>query len=118
MNKLALSAALAASIVAFPAQAQSRVQAPSVDPVMARLVALQAQLDALKQSAGRQVVVLHFTPTELPGWPDNNYNNNQQRSTDLCKQALDDRYGRVISYRIRTNDDRFFFSHVVCETKT
>ena len=127
MKKLGILMALAIGIIANPALAQLRAlppepgkleyQPPKIDPMIKRLNAMQSQLDALRQSAGKQVVVLHFTPSELPGWADNIYANNQQRSADLCKQALDDRYGRVISYRVWTNDDRFFFSHVVCETK-
>jgi hypothetical protein len=88
-----------------------------MNPVMLRLAQLQAELNALKESAGKQVVVLHFTPTELNGSAENNYNNNQQSSIFLCQQALGDRYGRVLSYRVWNHDDRFYLSHVACETK-
>lgn len=123
---VALGTAAMACVAATAATAQTRqqtpraapmVKAPIVDPVTQRLNAMQAKLEALEESAGKQVVVLHFTPSELPGWPDNNAPSNQQRSSDLCEQALAERYGRVISYRTWTNGDNYFFTHVVCETR-
>ncbi|MEE1876248.1 hypothetical protein [Altererythrobacter litoralis] len=127
-SSLFFAAPAMAFIVANPAMAQTRtqttqprttptIQAPTLDPVMVRLNALQLEIDALRQSAGKQVVVLHFTPTELAPWANGNYNISQERSNSLCQQALGDRFGRVLSYRVQMSGDRTFFSHVVCETK-
>lgn len=128
MSKLAVFTALFAMAITCPANAQTRVQAqqlpakpgfqaPEIDPIIKRLNEMQMEIDALRQSAGRQVVVLHYTPGEIGGWADNNWQNNQKRSVDFCKQALDDRFGRVISYNLRSNGDFYYFGHVVCETK-
>ncbi len=131
MKLFASALALAVVAMANPAQAQDRLQvqtrtpppprgqsfqAPEIDPVIERLASLEAELAALKESAGKQVVVLHFTPSELPGWLDNNFAQNEERAAELCQQALGDRYGRVLSRRNWTNGERFFFTHVVCET--
>lgn len=126
---LASAAALAVA-VASPALSQSRAVTTSTqttpsrdfqpvkpDPVITRLNALQQELDALKETAGKQVVVLHFSPTEHPGSPDNNYNTNQAFATDACEKVLGDRFGRMIDYRVWTNGDRFFLTHISCETK-
>ncbi len=128
MNKLTFAAALITTAIAIPANAQTRVQlpqpapkpgfqAPEIDPIFQRLNEMQKELDALRESAGKQVVALHYTPQEIGGWEDNNWNNNQKRSADFCKQALGDRFGRVISYNIRMNGKFFYFGHVICETK-
>ncbi len=132
MKLFAGAIALALFAMANTAQAQTRVnptptrtnpdrtpgfQATPIDPVIERLIALQAEVDKLQESAGKQVVVLHFTPTELPGWPDNNFNDNEQRAADLCKQALGDRYGRPLARRVWTHENHFYFSHLTCETK-
>lgn len=127
MKTVTLGAAALACIAASPAVAQVRApvpqtqgrdfQAPKIDPVIIRLNELQQELDALKESAGKQVVVLHFSPTEHPGSLDNNYNNNQATATQMCQQVLGDRYGRMIDYRVWTNGDRYFLSHIACETK-
>ncbi len=117
-----------AGIVANPAMAQTRtqttqprttptVQAPTLDPVMVRPNALQLEIDALRRSVGKQVVVLHFTPTELAPWENGKYKISQDRSNFLHQKALGDRFGRVLSYRPQPSGDRTFFSHVVCETK-
>lgn len=125
MKKFVLLAAAVAAAMTQPAAAQSRqkpaaqpsgFQATAINPVFQRLNEMQQELDALRESAGKQVVVLHFTPSELPGWLDNQKANNVERSTALCSETLAERFGRVISYRIWTNGDRYFFTHVVCET--
>ena len=128
MKTIAMAAAILAVTTASPAEAQKRApvpqpaaqpgyQATDIDPVMARFNALQAQLNALQQSAGRQIVTLHFEPGQGPSTADNNYNTNQQSATFLCEQLLKERYGRLLSYRIHNADDRFYFTHVLCETK-
>lgn len=128
LSAIVFFTAIMAGVVANPAMAQTRtqttqprttptVQAPTLDPVIVRLNALQLEIDALRQSAGKQVVVLHFTPTELAPWANGNYNISQERSNSLCQQELGDRFGRVLSYRVQLSGDRTFFSHVVCETK-
>ena len=130
MKIFCASAAVLAVVVATPVLSQSRAvttntqtspsrdfQPVKPDPVITRLNALQQELDALKQSAGKQVVVLHFSPTEHPGSLENNYNSNQAFATQACEQVLGDRFGRMIDYRVWTNGNRFFLSHISCETK-
>jgi hypothetical protein len=131
MKMILASAAALAVAVASPALSQSRAVTTSTqttppsrdfqpvkpDPVITRLNTLQQELDALKETAGKQVVVLHFSPTEHPGSPDNNYNTNQAFATDACEKVLGDRFGRMIGYRVWTNGDRFFLTHISCETK-
>ena len=96
------------------------IQKPSLDPTIQAISALRLRLDALRESVGRQVVVLHFTPSESNGWLDseNNWSKNNQRSEAICKQALGDRYGRVLSRQpqVHPTAGRWYFSHVVCET--
>lgn len=84
---------------------------------MGKLNSLQLQLNALKQSAGRQIVTLHFEPGQGPSTADNNFNTNQQNATQLCEQLLKDRYGRMLSYRIDTANEKFYLTHILCETK-
>ena len=127
MKKRAIVIALIACTVTGAATAQVRAPtqtAPSrdfqpvkPDPVVTRLNAIQQELDALKESAGKQVIVLHFSPTEHPGSLENNYNTNQAFATQACQQVLGDRFGRMIDYRVWTNGDRFFLTHISCETK-
>lgn len=131
MKMILASAAALAVAVTSPALSQSRAVTTSTqttppsrdfqpvkpDPVITRLNALQQELDALKETAGKQVVVLHFSPTEHPGSPDNNYNTNQTFATQTCEKVLGDRFGRMIDYRVWTNGDRFFLTHISCETK-
>ena len=128
-----IAAALAVmGAIAMPANAQLRVQtpqppvppgfqAPNIDPVMQRLNALQAQLKALQQSAGRQVVVLTFGPVDTTSWPDsdNSFPKNNQRAEAMCKEGLGDRYGRVLSRKVEPimSADRWYFPNLVCETK-
>jgi hypothetical protein len=96
-------------------------QAPSIDPVMQRLNALQADLNALRQSTGRQIVVLHFTPHPTTSWTDadNSYPKNNARAEAMCKDALGDRFGRVVSRKAEPDmsANRWFFPNVVCETQ-
>lgn len=130
MKMILASAAVLAFVVASPALSQSRAvttntqttpsrdfQSAKPDPVITRLNALQQELDALKQTAGKQVVVLHFSPTEHPGSLENNYNTNQAFATDACEKLLGDRFGRMIDYRVWSNGDRHFLTHISCETK-
>ncbi|MDZ4139966.1 MAG: hypothetical protein U1D66_13980 [Erythrobacter sp.] len=131
MKRMAIVAAMIATSLSYTANAQTRVQAPApppqppkpgfqatdIDPIIKRLNELQAEIKALRESAGKQVIVLHYTPTENAGWADNNWNANQERSTFRCKQALADRFGRVISYDIQMNGELYFFGNVLCETK-
>lgn len=134
MKIFAGAVALVVFAVANPAQAQTRVnptptrtnpdrtpgfQATPIDPVIERLIALQAEVDKLKENAGKQVVVLHFTPSEMPGWTDanNNFDANNERAESLCQQALGERYGRPLARLIRPNGDLNYFSHLTCETK-
>lgn len=127
MKKTAIALASLACLIAGPVTAQTRAttqtpparnfQPAQPDPVITRLNALQQELDALKETAGKQVVVLHFSPTEHPGTLTNTASTNQERATDFCEQILGDRFGRMINYRIWTNGDRFFLTHIACETK-
>ena len=126
-----LAAAVMAGALGGPAQGQVRrvqnpqpqlppgFQAPDFNPVMQKLNALQAEVNALRQSAGRQVVVLHYTPTETGGWTDaeNTFPQNNQRAVTICQAALGDRYGRVLSRTTQWTGSRFYFAHLVCETK-
>lgn len=128
---LVIASFAAAAVTGDAALAQSRVQAPNipppppgvqspnVNPTNQAIAALSLKIDALAQSAGRQVVALHFTPTETGGWAEsqNTWAKNNERSEFICKQALGDRFGRVLSRSPQTNGDRWFFAHVLCETK-
>ena len=130
MKMIFASAAALAVLVASPVHSQSRAvttntqttpsrdfQPVKPDPVITRLNALQQEIEALKEVAGKQVIVLHFSPTEHPGSLDNNYNTNQAFANEACKKVLGDRFGRMIDYRVWTNGDRFFLTHLSCETK-
>ena len=94
---------------------------PSIDPIMQRLNALQAELNALRQSAGRQIVVLNFTNHPTTTWADadNSFPKNNARAEAMCKEALGDRYGRVLSRKAEPDmsANRWFFPNVVCETQ-
>ena len=94
------------------------IQRPAVDPTHQAISALSLKLDQLRASVGRQVIVLHFTPADTGGWLDsqNSFPANNQRGEDICKQALGDRYGRVLSRTPRPVGDRWYFPHVICET--
>ena len=98
---------------------QPRVQAPEIAPGSQAMAALNLKLDALRDSVGRQVVVLPFEPTDLNSWPDNqnNFPMNEKRAEDWCKEALGDRYGRVLSRRAHPVGDRWYFPFIVCETR-
>ena len=126
-------AAVLTGAIGVPAEAQVRrvqsqppalppgFQAPNIDPVMQKLNALQAEVNALRQSAGRQVVVLHFSPLPATSWAndDNSFPENNQRAEAMCKEALGDRYGRVLSRKAEPDAtlDRMFFPNLVCETR-
>ena len=97
------------------------VQAPEIAPGSQANAALALQIEALRQSAGRQVVVLPFAPTDLNSWLENvnNFQENEKRAADWCKEALGDRYGRVLSRRAHPipGGDRWYFPFIVCETR-
>lgn len=131
MKILGCAIALMAIAIANPALAQVRVQttlpppppekpgyqAPEIDPLFQRLNALQAQLDALRESAGRQLVVLHFNDGQGEGWYEGNPGAYAIRSANLCKQALGDRYGRTVWYLTDSGSQGIYFSQLICETK-
>ena len=127
MKNRAIAIALLACAMTGTAAAQVRAptqttasrdfQPVKPDPVIVRLNELQKELDALKETAGKQVVVLHFSPAEDPGAEENNYNNNQAKATQACQQVLGDRFGRMLAYRVWVHDDRYYLSHISCETK-
>ncbi len=127
MKNSVVGAALLACIIASPAAAQVRATVPQMqsrdfeaakpDPAIVRLSELQQEVAALKESAGKQVIVLHYSPTEHPGSLENNFNANQAFATQACEQMLGDRFGRMIAYRVWANGDRYFLTHISCETK-
>ena len=128
MKKTGIIIAATALVIGGSAYAQDRVRAPQpasqpgfqpadIDPIMAKLNALQSQLNVLNQSAGRQVVTLHFAAGQSPGMADNNSNTYQEQARLLCEMQLKDRYGRVLSYRLQYTNNMYYFSHVLCETK-
>lgn len=100
-----------------PPAVQPGLQAPNTSSQSQAFSALNLKLDALKQSLGRQVVALHFTPTELPPWPNNNFGENEARAIGLCQQALGDRFGRLLSRRVQGAGGGYYFTHVLCEVK-
>ena len=126
-------AALLPGLLGVSAQAQIRrvqspppplppgFQAPALDPLVQRLNALQIEVNGLRQSAGRQVVVLHFTPHPTTSWTDadQSFPKNNARAEAICKEALGDRYGRVVSRKAEPDmsNGRWFFPNVVCETR-
>lgn len=91
------------------------IQKPDVSPSSQAMSALSLKIDALRQSAGRQVVVLHFE-TPQSGRATNNAQTNDQVAEFECKQALGDRFGRVLSRMPATHNGFWFLSRVVCET--
>jgi hypothetical protein len=119
-----------ALMFAAPAGAQERkvqapppppppgVQRPEMNSTNQAIAALRLRMDALRDSVGRQVVVLHFPSTDLNSWPDaqNSFPNNNQRAESVCKAALGDRYGRVLSRVAQPAGDRWYFPNIVCET--
>ena len=68
---------------------------------------------------GRQVVSFEFSSEGLNTWTnaENTFPNNEQRAQNLCKELLGDRYGRVLSRRAQPAGDRWYFRHLVCETR-
>jgi hypothetical protein len=121
---------VAASAVS-PAQGQMRVatpspskvptiQKPSISGESQAISALRLRIDALRESVGRQVVVLHFPPVGTTTWAEsgNSFPENTQRAEKICKDALGDRYGRVLSRKVEPNMEtgRWYFPNVVCET--
>lgn len=99
--------------------AQPGVRAPNLDPTQSSLAALTLKLDALTQMAGRQIIVLEQVDQTATLWPasSDNWPNNNDRSTHLCKLALGDRFGRVLSRKRQVVGDQYFLSRVVCETQ-
>jgi hypothetical protein len=105
---------------ALPPQQQPGVQKPNVDPTHQAIAALNLKLEALRESIGRQVVVLHFPLSQGTSWAeaDNTFPANNQRAEKICKDALGDRYGRVLSRKVEPDmaTSRWYFPNVVCET--
>ncbi|MDP3400812.1 MAG: hypothetical protein Q8R97_06795 [Brevundimonas sp.] len=123
--------ALALLAVGSPALAQVRaptaqpapqpgVRAPDSDPSSQAHSTILLRLDAVEQSARRQIVVLEFDEATAGDeiWPasSDNSSNNGNRVTAICSAALADRFGRVVSYQRAYAGDRYFFGRVVCET--
>lgn len=117
---LATTAAAQVGQVQAPGQPRPpSFQRPNIDPTNQAIAALRLRVDALRESAGRQIVVLHFPPTDLNSWLDaqNNFNANSARGEAVCKSALGNRYGRVVSRLAQPLDNgRWYFPNVVCET--
>ncbi|MFW2343100.1 hypothetical protein [Brevundimonas sp.] len=99
---------------------QPGIRAPDVDPSSQAHSTILLRLDAVEQSARRQIVVLELDVATVGNdiWPvsSDTSGNNGPRVTAICSQALSDRFGRVVSYNRAYVDDRYFFSRVVCET--
>lgn len=128
----AVAATILAAGIAGPAQAQDRrvqapapppppgIQRPEVNSTNQAIAALRLRVDALRDSVGRQLVVLHFAPVGTTTWADadNSFPSNTQRAEKMCKDALGDRYGRVVSRKAEPNMEtgRWYFPNVVCET--
>ena len=130
MKMLGLAAAVTATLFAPPVLAQTRVnptpkppsaspnyQATPVDPVFERLNKLEAEIKALRQSAGRQIVVLHFNDGQAQTYSSAGSSVDQTRIANICKYWLKDRYGRAISYNVDAGTGGLYYSQVVCETK-
>lgn len=102
-----------------PAQ-QPGLRAPDVSPASQGLGALTLRLDALEQAVGRQLVVLEQDQA-APGesWPaaSDNFPNNNTRAEAACRDALGDRFGRVVSRQRRTEGNLYYLSRVVCEAR-
>lgn len=119
---LAASPALAQVRAPTPRPApQPGILAPDVDPSSQAHSTILLRLDSVEQAALRQIVVLEYSLSSAYGeiWPvsSDNFNNNPNRATAICSQALGDRFGRMISYQRAYDGDRYFFSRVVCETR-
>ncbi len=124
---------VAAVAFAGPANAQARrvqapapaqppsVQAPSISATSQAMANLKLQIEALRNSVGRQVVVLNFGPLPTTSWSnsDNNAPKNSARAEKICSEALGDRYGQVVSRQVEPSADlsRWYFPNLVCETK-
>ena len=119
MISLKTGAFALAALLALAAPAQAQIRAPALDPTQQKLNALSQKVDALAQSAGRQVVSFEFSSEGLNTWTnaENTFPNNEQRAQNLCKELLSDRYGRVLSRRAQPAGDRWYFRHLVCETR-
>lgn len=128
MKMLGLAAALTATLFATPVLAQTRVNpapapakpgfaAPEIDPIFERLNRLELEIKALRQSAGRQIVVLHFNDGQAQTYPSAGSSVDQTRIANICKYWLKDRYGRAISYNVDAGTGGLYYSQVVCETK-
>ena len=95
------------------------IQAPNMNSTNQAISALRLTLDALRESVGRQVVVLHYPATDLNSWldADNSFPKNNQRAEAMCKAGLGDRYGRVLSRVAQPiGNGRWYFPNLVCET--
>jgi hypothetical protein len=120
---------VSAGVLAQPVQAQVRrpspqpsppqsFQAPASDPTVQAIAALKLQVEALRESVGRQVVALHFETTGQNSWGNaqNSWPQNNQRAEAMCKAALGDHYGRVLSREALPTGDRWYFPNLLCET--
>ena len=67
------------------------IQAPNMNSTNQAISALRLRLDALRESVGRQVVVLHNPATDLNSWldADNSFPKNNQRAEAMCKAGLE-----------------------------
>lgn len=107
------------NVQASPPPPPPGIQRPNVDSTNQAIAALRLRVDALRDSVGRQVVVLHFPATDLNSWldADNSFPKNNQRAEGWCKAALGDRYGRVLSRLAQPiGNGRWYFPNLVCET--
>lgn len=121
MAPFAISAAQAQMRVGTPSPSKPpTIQKPSVSGESQAISALRLKIDALHNSVGRQLIVLHFPPVGTNTWADadNSFPSNTQRAEKMCKDALGDRYGRVVSRKAEPNMEtgRWYFPNVVCET--
>ena len=124
----ALASVIAVGLLAHPAMAQTRVSpaptppkpgfaAPEIEPIFKRLNDLEAEVKALRQSAGRQVVALHFNDGQAETYSSAGSSVDKGRIENICKYWLGDRYGRAISYNVDAGTGGLYYSQVVCETK-
>jgi hypothetical protein len=118
MIRITTGLLVAAGLMTFAAPAAAQIRAPSLDPVQQRLNAIALKVDAATQAANRQVVAFHMAPEDL-SWSDqqNTFPANNERGEKLCQDLLGDRYGRMIARRAQLSGERWYFSHLVCETK-
>lgn len=101
---------------------QPGIRAPDVDPSSQAHSAIMLRLNEVEQAARRQVVVLEYAEgagvaAETYPLASQSSSSNTNRVTALCSQALQDRFGRVVSYQRAYVGDSYFFNRIVCETR-